>query len=242
MNAIVVTLLTFVSTGAGGMVAVRVRDKLHLLLGFSSGAVLGVVFFDILPELFTRARELSLSISTLMVVAVLGFFEFFLLERFTALHHAREHEHHAGQEHASELGVIGAAGLSVHSFLDGIAIGVGFKSSVTLGVAIGIAVLAHDFSDGLNTVTVMLAHRNPLRRSLWWLLVDAAAPLLGALSTLIVPIPLEVLPYLLASFAGFFLYIGASDLLPEAREHDSPLVAVAAAAGTTLLFLATRTL
>jgi zinc transporter ZupT len=107
-------------------------------------------------------------------------------------------------------------------------------------VAIGIAVLAHDFADGLNTVTVVLAHGNSLRRALRWLLVDAITPLLGATTALLAPIPNGVLPYILGSFVGVFIYIGASDLLPEAREHDSPWPAVATVAGMALLWGVTR--
>ena len=142
--------------------------------------------------------------------------------------------------HRVELGVIGAAGLSVHSFLDGVAIGAGFKISATVGVLIGIGVLAHDFSDGLNTVTVVLAHGNSVGRALRWLLIDAAAPILGALAVVVVGVPRHTLPYLLAFFLGFFLYIGSSDLLPEAREHDSPWVAGAAVAGLALVYGVTR--
>jgi ZIP family zinc transporter len=101
-------------------------------------------------------------------------------------------------------------------------------------------VLAHDFSDGLNTVTVMLAHGNALRRALRWLAIDALSPMLGALVAVALQPSLEVLPYLLALFAGSFLYIGASDLLPEAREHDSPWVAVSTLAGMGLLYAISR--
>src|SRR4029453_14106828 len=116
--AILVASLTFVSTGLGGLAALRFRDRLHLLLGFSAGAVLGVVFFDVLPEVFASAP----SGAPVMLAAAAGFLAFFGLERYTALHRAREHQH-VGGAHETELGVLGAAGLSVHSFLAGIAIG-----------------------------------------------------------------------------------------------------------------------
>lgn len=234
--AVLLALVTFFSTGLGGFVAIRFRDRLHLLLAFSSGAVLGVVFFDLLPEIF---RSTS-SPKTVLVGSAAGFMVFFALERYTAMHAAREHEHHGAEEHDQELGVIGAAGLSVHSFLDGVAIGIGFQANPTLGILIAMAVIAHDFSDGLNTVTVLLAHGNSLKRSVRWLLVDMTTPLLGAASTLLFQLPPSVLPWLLAFFAGFFLYIGASDLLPEAREHKSPLVLIATGVGMLAVFAATR--
>ncbi len=235
MTAILFACLTFISTGVGGLAAIRFRDQRHLLLGFSAGAVLAVVFFDILPEVFsTRGAP-----GSVMLASAAGFLAFFALERYTALHKSREHPHQA-QAHEAELGVLGAAGLSVHSLLDGVAIGIGFQASSEIGMVIALAVIAHDFTDGLNTVNVVLAHGNPLRRSVMWLFVDMMTPILGAASTLLFALPESALPWILAFFAGFFLYIGASDLLPEAREHDSPMVGVATAAGMLLIFLVTR--
>jgi zinc transporter ZupT len=233
--AVLLAGLTLVSTGLGGIAAMCFRDRLHLLLGFSAGAVLGVVFFDVLPEIFAlESRSPSV-----MLGAAAGFLAFFALERLTALHQAREHEHAEGA-HQPELGVLGAAGLCLHSFLDGVAIGVSFQASPKMGMLIALAIIAHDFSDGLNTVTVVLAHGNPLRRSVAWLLVDMSAPVLGAASTLLLTFPPQALPWLLAFFCGFLLYIGASDLLPEAREHHSPAIGVATGAGMVLMFLITR--
>ncbi len=233
--------LALVSTSLGGLMAVRLRDRLHLMLGFSAGAVLGVVLFEILPEIAEGGRAQGVRLADLLLFSAGAFLAFFVLERVTGLHGARDHEHRGSAEHRSELGVMSAAGLSLHSFIDGVAVAVAFQAGSTdLGVAVSVAVLAHDFSDGLNTVTVVLAHGNRLRRALRWLAIDASAPLAGALVAIVVRPPLDVLPYLLAVFAGSFLYIGASDLLPEAREHDSPWVAVATMAGMALLYSVSR--
>ena len=228
--------VTLISTGLGGTAAIRLRDRLHLLLGFSSGAVLAVALFDILPEVFAFDHGASY-----MPVTALGFLAFFALERYTAMHRAREHPHLA-EAHEAELGAMSAAGLAFHSFLDGVAIGVGFQTSVQMGLLIAFGIIAHDFSDGLNTVTVVLAHGNPPRRAVFWLAVDMATPVLGAASTLMFNLRAGLLPVLLAFFAGSFLYIGASDLLPEAREHDSPLVGVATCIGMFSIFLITHLL
>ncbi len=228
--------MTLFSTGLGGLAAIRLRDRLHLLLGFSSGAVLGVALFDILPEVFALDGGASY-----MPVAALGFLAFFGLERYTAMHRPREHAH-AVAAHEQELGALTAAGLALHSFLDGVAIGVGFQAGFGIGLLIAMGVIAHDLSDGLNTVTVVLAHGNPVRRAAFWLCIDMLTPVLGASMTLLFNLGAGILPWVLAFFAGSFLYIGASDLLPEAREHDSPWVAVATATGMLAIFLATRLL
>jgi zinc transporter ZupT len=232
---ILLALVTLISTGLGGTAAIRLRDRLHLLLGFSSGAVLAVALFDILPEVFAFNHGASY-----MPITALGFLAFFGLERYTAMHRAREHPHLVGA-HEPELGAMSAAGLALHSFLDGVAIGVGFQTSVAIGLLIAFGIIAHDFSDGLNTVTVVLAHGNSRKDAIFWLTIDMLTPVFGAASTLMFDLR-GLLPSLLAFFAGSFLYIGASDLLPEAREHDSPLVGVATCMGMLAIYLITRLL
>jgi zinc transporter ZupT len=227
--------VTLISTGLGGMAALRFRDRLHLLLGFSSGAVIAVALFDVLPEVFALGGG-----SSYMPFAAIGFLAFFGLERYTALHRSREHVHTA-IAHEQELGTLSAAGLTFHSFLDGVAIGVGFQTSAKIGLLIALGIIAHDLSDGLNTVTVLLAHGNPRKRAISWLAADMIAPVLGAATALVINLH-GLLPWILAFFAGSFLYIGASDLLPEAKEHDSPWVGVATAMGMLAIYLATQML
>ena len=221
--ALIPAAMAFLSTSLGGLLALRVRDRLHIL-----------------PEVADRAGEQRVDLATVLLFTAAGFFAFFALERVTKLHSAREHEHREGQKHGGELGTVSAAGLSLHSFLDGVAIAVAFQGGTALGVLVSLAVLTHDFSDGLNTVTVVLAHGSPVHWAQRWLLVDASAPVLGALVGVLTPLPQTILLFLLASFAGSFLYIGASDLLPEAREHDSPWVLVTALGGISVLYVVTH--
>jgi zinc transporter, ZIP family len=234
---IILASVTLISTGIGGMAAVRFRDRLHLLLGFSSGAVLAVALFDIIPEIFAFDGG-----SKFMPIIAVGFLAFFGLERYTAMHQAREHVHAVSTAHEQELGAMSAAGLVLHSFLDGVAIGVGFQTSAPIGFLIAMGIISHDISDGLNTVAVVLAHQNPLKRALFWLALDMIAPVLGAATSMLFVPSAKLLPCLLAFFAGSFLYIGASDLLPEAREHDSPWVGVATSMGMLAIYLTTRML
>jgi len=232
---LVLASMTLTSTGLGGIAAFRLRDRLHLLLGFSSGAVIGVALFNMLPEVFAMRGGASC-----MLIAATGFLVFFGLERFTAMRRANQDARNITSDE-QELGVLSAAGLCVHSFLDGVAIGVGFQTSAALGLLIAIGIIAHDLSDGLNTVTIVLAHGNSRRRALFWLAIDMLAPVLGAATTLLANLD-GLLPLVLAFFAGSFLYIGASDLLPEAKEHDSPLVGVATATGMLAIFVTTHVL
>lgn len=220
--AVLVAVAAVGSTLLGGLVALKQRDNMHLLLGLTGGIVLGVVAFELLPEVFELAEATGTAPTTAMIGLVCGFLVLHVVERSVAMHHAHEEEY--GHHHHPQVGVISALALAAHSAADGIGIGLAFQSSRELGISVAIAVLAHDFADGLNTVGVMLAHDNSTKRSIRYLVLDAVAPLLGALSTVFITVPDAVLMGYLAFFAGFLLYLGSSDILPEAHSrHPSRL-------------------
>ena len=218
----------------GGTFALFRRDRLHLILGFSAGAVLGVALFDLLPEAFNLAtKQYAPATVTLFVAA--GFFSFMFLNRVLLLHP----EDHDDADAPRRSGALGAASLSLHSFLDGVAIGLAFQVSTTVGAVVAAAVLAHDFSDGINTVTVILKNRGKGLRALRWLLLDAIAPLLGVLSTYLFTLSEAALGIVLSVFCGFFLYIGASDLLPESHHrHPKVLTGLMNIAGAAVIWTA----
>src|SRR6478672_1221169 len=177
--ALVLGFAALVATLLGGLFALRYQDKLHLILGFSAGAVLGVALFDLLPESFDLAGK-DYSTPTVTLFVAVGFFTFMFLNRVLLLHPEDEaladHGHH-------RQGTVGAASLSLHSFLDGVGIGLAFKVSTTVGAVVAAAVLAHDFSDGINTVTMILRSRGRGILAFRWLLLDAAAPVIGVAVT-----------------------------------------------------------
>ncbi|MGZ4419077.1 MAG: ZIP family metal transporter, partial [Gaiellaceae bacterium] len=164
----------------------------------------------------------------------IGFFAYLFLNRVLLLH--REDDNDAAGDH--RRGAVGAASLSLHSFLDGVGIGLAFHVSVAVGLVVAAAVLAHDFSDGINTVTVVLRNRGQGPRAFRWLAVDALAPLLGVSSTYLYTLSETHLGLVLAVFCGFFLYIGASDLLPESHHrHPKALTGAANILGASLIWL-----
>jgi len=225
------------ATLAGGTLAFRLRDRLHLVLGFSAGAILAAAFFDLLPE----ALRLGGPDPAAMVgVAALGFFAYTVLDRLILLH---THHDHGTHERGVAVGRqwTGAASLSVHSLMDGFAIGVAFRAAPAVGIVVAAAVLAHDCSDGMNTVSLVLKNGGSHRQAYRWLLVDGIAPMIGALFSLFVSLPGSTMAAMLALFAGFFLYIGASDLLPESvHEHPKLLTTLMTLLGAGLLYLVVR--
>jgi len=236
---LVIVTIAFAATMLGGFFAMRFRDRLHLILGFSAGAVVAVALFDLLPEAMTFGAPHGPAIIALFIAA--GFLAYLVFDRLILIHphdHGGEHSHH----HAPQArGIAGALTLSAHSFFDGIAIGVGFQASPAIGLVIAAAVIAHDFSDGINTVSFIVRGGSSWRGALPWLLADALAPVLGALSTLLFHIPAPNIGPVLAVFAGTFLYLGASDLIPESHhQHPRAATTVMTLLGAAVIFFAVR--
>jgi len=224
MNAVMLSIAAMLSTAIGGLFALRFRERLHLVLGFTAGVLLGVVCFDLLPEIFALSRRQGSDGQPAMLALAAGFLLFHGLEKFVLVHRAHEAQylHH----HHPDVGMLAAAALVAHSFMDGIGIGLAFQVSPAVGVTVALAVIAHDFCDGLNTMSLMLLHRNSTARSIAMLLLDAAAPVVGAASTLAFAVPPGTLALYLGFFAGFLLYIGAADILPQAHSLAGPAAAL----------------
>jgi len=236
---IIVSLLTFVSTFAGGMFAIKNKSKIHYIMAFAAGVLLGVVSFDIFPEIIEQIKTYNFNSVEVMVALVLGFLIFHVLEKSILIQHCHE-ENCVAHKHP-QIGVVSALALAGHSFMDGIGIGLGFQVSPVVGILVAIAVVSHDFTDGMNTITLMLSNRNTDKKSKAFLLLDAVAPVLGALSTLFFTVSPHFLVLYLGFFAGFLLYIGASDILPEAHSEQSSYKLMALTIfGTLLIFVITR--
>jgi ZIP family zinc transporter len=229
-------LAAFLATLLGGLFALKWQDKLHLILGFSAGAVLGVALFDLLPESIDLTSA-KYSVSDVTLAIAVGFFLYMFLSRVLLLHpHSDSHDQ---EECHHRAGSLGAISLSLHSFLDGVGIGLAFKVSPSVGLIVAVAVLTHDFSDGINTVGIVLKNKGKNIRAFRWLLLDAAAPFLGVASTFLFTLSNSQLGLVLAVFCGLFLYIGASDLLPESHHrHPKTLTGIMNILGAAVIYAA----
>lgn len=227
-----IALGAFAATMTGGLLALKLKAGLPLVMGFSAGAVIGVAFFDLAPEALEAGKGLY-EPRVLLAIAALGFFLYTVLDRLVARHDCE------GQANPTR-GLLGAASFSAHSVLDGFALGVAFQTDARIGIVVAVAVLAHDFADGLNTVNVVMKNGGTRAFALKWLAMDAVAPVIGAsLSLLIVP-HAGTLAVLLALFCGFFLHIGASGLLPEShRAYPRPSTTFATLLGAGFLYVVT---
>jgi zinc transporter ZupT len=236
-------IAAFCMTCAGGLLTLKLAARMNWVLGFSAGAVVAVAFFDLLPEALDLGSA-TFGITPVFACAAAGFLIYLLFDRVMLSHGQRFREQVTagvpGQTSAAHgRATLFAASLSLHSFLDGIAIGLAFQASVAVGAVVAIAVLTHDFSDGINTMNVVLRNDSNRRRALRWLLADAIAPALGIFSTLFFRVPGDALGIILALFSGFFLYIGASDLIPEShRAFPRALTTLMTLVGMAVLYAA----
>lgn len=232
-----VAFAAFASAFVGGLVALRAARSVGVIIAVGAGIRIGAAFFDLIPE---AIDQLGHSVDRAMIFTAVGFLAFYAIEKLTTLHvgHEAATEMDHGEATHRHIGVIGASGMSLHSFLDGVALAAGLVVGGGLGLVIAAVVVVHRFSDGIGIVSFMLASRTPIRDTYWWVSIVAIAPVAGVVVGLVVPVPDQVLGGMLAVFAGFFLYIGAAELLPEAHRNDrSRWIVVATLCGVAAIYL-----
>lgn len=231
MLAIALAAVAIVPRLAGGLTVLRRGDRLHLIMGFAGGALIGVAVFETGPEAFERGG------AWVAPVLVAGVLVFALLERGVF-----RHVHTEDAACNPRAGQLGAGAITTHAFLDGLAIGTAFQVGEGVGILVSVAVLLHAFADGMNTVSVLVRHGNRDLVARAWLLADATVPVIGAALGLLIDLPEAIFAVLLAFFAGTFLYLGAGSLLPHAHRfgRDRAIVVAASAVGVALAFGAAR--
>jgi len=219
--AIAFAAITVLATTLGGYVALKSSDRFHLVLGLSAGLLLGLVGFDLLPEIFKMNTTDIGGIRTVSLAILTGFLSLHIIEGLFGSHEPAESDYGHDHEHHNIAGSLGALAMGGHVFLDGIGLGVAFKVSNSLGYAVFIAVLVHAFSDGLNTVSLMVKSGNWTTSSYRLLGVDAVARIGGASVGTYLVLSDSSLALYLALFSGFVIYLATSHILPEAHSRHS---------------------
>lgn len=239
MIAVFFAFISAVAAELGGFLALSKYKKMNYVLGFTAGALVGLVAFDLLPEIVEITNNTGLDITWPMVTLVVGFLLFHIVEKFILIHQSHEKQYAVHQH--PYVGLAGAGALIGHSFLDGISIGIAFQINNSVGISVAIAVIAHRFADGFNSINLLLHHKNKREQAKKVLLIVAIAPILGALSTLLFSFSESFLAIYLGFFAGFLLYIGASDILPQAHSKGTSRRIIGfTVLGAVAMFIITR--
>ena len=237
--AILLAAATAVATAAGGLLALRAKDRLHLVLGLAAGLLLGLVAFDLLPEVFSMSSSEFLGAPAVSVALIAGFLLLHVYERFFGSHEPAESDYgHDHQHSANVAGGLGALAMGGHVFLDGLALGVAFTIDNKLGVAVFIALLVHAFSDGLNTVSLLIKSGKWTRKGVWLLGVDSVARVSGAAIGSSLALSENFTALYLAAFSGILIYLATSHILPEAHaRHASRWTLVSTLAGVAIMWV-----
>jgi ZIP family zinc transporter len=230
-------LATTLATLLGGTLALKSVERRHVVLGLSAGLLLGMVAFDLLPEVFEIGTEELMGVPAVSIALVVGFLALHFVERLFGAHEPNDSEYGHHHEHSHAAGTLGAVALAVHVFLDGVALALAFQIGTQFGVVVSIAIFAHAFSDGLNTVSLVF-NNSANRKPIYWLLgLDAVARLSGAALGTQLDLSESFVAMYLALFAGFLIYLATSHILPEAHaDHPATSTMVATFVGALLMF------
>ncbi len=225
---LVFTFLSGIVSLIGGAILL-IKEKFamkisHYLASFAAGTLLGAAFFDLLPEAAHEMEEAGAGHSDIFFWTLLGILGFFLLERFIFWFH--HHHDHAKTKKEATINLV-VLGDSVHNFIDGVVIASTFMISIPLGIVTSLAVAAHEIPQEIGDFGILL-HRGLRKKKILLLnLFSAAVAIIGALLAYWASETIEpFLPAILALSAGFFIYIAASDLIPEIHNEDNKKTAM----------------
>ncbi len=241
MEGLLVTGLAGAITFGGGMIALRTEEHRGAVYAFCGGALIGTALLALVPEALELSRGSGFEAHSLLVATVTGFFVFYVLENLPHRESAQTDApldvlHH---RHGHPTGLWAAAGLAVHSFIDGLAIGEAFDAGTGLGWSLAFGVVLHKFADGVSVSGVMRGTGQSDAATRGMLAMTALAPLAGVLTRPFLDLSQGVRILLLAWFAGVFLYLGATSLLPAAHEAGgSRWLIVYALSGALLVYAA----
>ncbi|MFQ5847158.1 MAG: ZIP family metal transporter [Candidatus Methylomirabilales bacterium] len=195
------------------------RIESRYIIGFAAGVLLAVSFLDILPEVNMKEDALVLA---------LGFLVFYVLEKVMMIHACGESECETHQ-----IGPVAVLGMALDNFADGAGIAVGYLIDPLLGLSITAAVVLHEIPQGITSALIMQEARWSRSGIMGALLLAGLLYPLGALLAAFIPGP--YLEKALAFIAGDFIYIGASDLLPEAHRKFNWKVILSVVSGMAFM-------
>ncbi len=231
-TSIIFGLLASLNVFIGGYLVLKFKKYFNNILGFAGGVMLSVVLLEVLPEMVHLHEEFQFSLTVGLLAVLFSILFFHTLAYFFPMH---EHGHHETENHDHDhtphsdhnnhlklnLGIYGAAVMIIHSFIDGLGIGLGFEVSTAVGVSIAVAVIMHNFSDGVNTVSTLLHSKTKDLKLKIIFLLNILAPLAGVIVSKIISVNEYYIYIYLGIFSGSILYLAISDILPQAHSDKN---------------------
>jgi zinc transporter ZupT len=213
------------------------RQSLRYFIALGSGFMLGAIFLEMLPESLLVGRESPGMVMLPTTLMLMGYLVVHMFEHTFASHlHFGEETHH---EEVTDpvVGISALVGMLVHTYFDGVAIGVGFLLPGATGILIFLAVLLHKIPDGFTIASIIVTSGYSNARALASAIALGISTLLGVIAVHLVP---GVVPYALPLAAGSLLYVSATDLMPEVNRETGVKMAFIVFAGMGLFLLLQR--
>ncbi len=240
INALVSTLMVSLISITGifflTLKAGQLQRFVFILVSLAVGALLGNVFFHLIPESFETIENQG----TIALLILAGILAFFILEKFLHWHHGHDVEHL--ENHPKSYGYVSLLADGIHNFTDGILIAAGWMAGPEIGMATTLTVILHEIPQEISDFGILIHAGFTARKALWLNFYAALAAILGTLITLMAGSAIESLShYVLPVAAGGFIYLAGTDLMPELNKERSmrnSLIQLAMIiAGLALMFL-----
>lgn len=208
LSVTAVSLLSLAGVITLSLSQVKLKRILIYLVSFSAGAFLGDVFLHLLPE----AVESTGFSMHLGLTALAGIVFSFVIEKFIHWRHCHEP---TSEDHPHPFAIMNLVGDGVHNFIDGAIIAASYLVSIPVGIATTFAVALHEIPQELGDFGVLVHGGFSRTKALWFNFLSAATAILGAILVLLISRVADVVELLIPFAAGLFLYVAASDLVPE---------------------------
>ncbi len=225
LSIVISAIVAFAATLSAGIFVRKIQHNIGIVCALSAGFFIALPMVELLPEVLSLAVDTQISTEEPLAIAASGFFLLFAFDRIFSRSQLKNH-HERKDALRPRMGLLSTLEFCSHGFIEGLAIGVGFQLQFGLGIIVALAVVSHDFCDGVSTLALMLNSGNSQISSMRMLFIDAISPVLGAVTTLFFSMENYLLVLTLSFLAGSFLYIGGGRLLPDANRMNGSIVTV----------------
>ena len=216
--------IAFIMTLLGGAFGAKYRRSIVLLMAFTAGALIALAVFELLPEIFSLIQKTQAPMYSAVFTIAFGFIFLFAINQYLFKPQKKGEKNTRNLNPSS--GLLATSEFCTHALLEGLTIGLSFQFNFGLGIIAAVAVVSHDFCDGIVTITLMLSSGNSVKASWGLLVIDAAAPIVGALATIFFIMPENYLVFFFSFLTGGFIYLGTVHLLHKSYRNNPKWVTV----------------